>query len=291
MDFERVRKPQDLSFGCHIRDEEKFDFQWHYHPEYELTLILSGSGKRYVGDNIFAYSQGDLVLIGPSLPHSWKSVSTDTGKSARNKAVVVQFSKDFMGRDFFDHPEMADIKHLLKDSRWGTKFIFNKPADLHNKIVAIASLSGFQRLLKFLEVLDLLSKCQKRQTLSTPFFAEPQSQVEQKRIEKIFNYIHNNYTGNISLAQIASSVHMSPSNFSQYFKKIAGRSFITYLNDIKISKACELLANTGKTVTEICYDCGFNNLSNFNRQFLKRKGASPRQYRKEYFDKQLAISD
>ena len=272
--FEKIVTPDNSFLRAFIREEE-LDFCWHYHPEYELTLILQSSGKRYVGDCVSDYHTGYLVLVGPDLPHTWKSNANEKGK-----AVVLQFSRDCLGNDFFDIHEMRSVCDLLDSSKCGIQFEIDQSNAIYEKIVNIASIDGNLRVLMFLEILVSLAAMGKKSLLSTRTFKKPMNKGQQKRIEIVLNYINDNYHRTVPLDELASLVNISQSHFSQFFKKVTGSNFVSYVNDIRISRACELLSGSDKQIIKICFECGFNNVSNFNRQFLRRKSMSPQKYRK-----------
>ena len=274
--FEKIVTPDNSFLRAFVRDEE-LDFCWHYHPEYELTLILESSGKRYVGDSIRDYHAGDLVLVGPNLPHTWKS-----NPGAKSKAVVLQFSRDCLGKGFFDLQEMRTICNLLDESKWGIKFEIDEHRGIYDDVVNIVSLDRDQRVLRFLEILVALSALNKKHTLSTRIFEKPMNKGEQVRIEKVLRFINDNFSRSISLGEVAALSNVSKSHFGQFFKKVTGSNFVCYVNDIRISRACELLSESDEQITKICFECGFNNVSNFNRQFLRRKSMSPQKYRKMF---------
>ncbi|MBI9017980.1 MAG: helix-turn-helix domain-containing protein [Phycisphaerae bacterium] len=275
MNFEKVIKPDLSSFHCFLRDDKEFDFNWHYHPEYELVLILNSSGTRHIGDNVASYSDGELVLTGPNLAHAWKSESS----RQNHTAIVVHFDRFFLGKDFLDHPELKVIRELFDQAKWGLQF---QSGQLVKQIETLPDLKGLPQLIAFLDILHKLSETREKSFISTQIFTEHILKKDQLRIENVFNFINNNFYKKITQQQVANIAHMSTSNFCQFFKKTTGLTFVTYLNNIRISKACELLSDTDKPVTAICLECGFENLSNFNRQFRRKKKLSPREYRNSF---------
>jgi len=269
-----------------VKSSPEFRFNWHFHPEYELTLIVHSQGKRFVADNISDYRDGDLVLLGPNLPHTWQSVPA-SGARVRHKACVVQFPEDFLGDSFFNATELRQVKGLLRRSAYGLCFNGGSREEASQRIKALEKLSGLRKLTSFLEILEILARSRKANVISSSGFVPSLHHANHRRIDQVCKYINSNYQQHISQPMVADMVQMSPSSFSTFFKKTVGLSFVDYVNSLRISHACRLLIETEHSVLKICHLAGFNNLSNFNRRFLKSKGSSPREYRKEYYSRGL----
>ena len=281
--IQKLLAPQQSSFIYQVKSSASFRFNWHFHPEYELTLIVRSQGKRFVADNISDYQDGDLVLLGPRLPHTWQSFS-DSSTRSKHIACIIQFREDFLGSDFFDSLELSAIKGMLGRSAHGLCFSGPARDEAAERIVAMEKLSGLRRLTTFLEILELLARARKVTTISSPGFVPSLNHASHQRIDRVCRYVNENYTKSISQPQAADLVQMSSSTFRRKKKKTVGLTFVEYLNSLRISHACRLLIETDLSILEICHQSGFNNLSNFNRRFLKSKGVSPRQYRKSYIE-------
>jgi len=277
--IQKLSAPQRSSFIYQEKSSSRFRFNWHFHPEYELTLISRSQGKRFVADSISDYRDGDLVLLGPNLPHTWQS--TADGR-IRHKAIVLQFSEDFLGSGFFEAWELRQVNRLLRRSAHGLCFSGRSRDEAAKQIEKLGKLSGLQRLTSFIEILEILARSRKAVVISSPGFTPLLHHENHRRIDRVCEYINSNYQQDISQPFVAEMVHMSPSSFSTFFKKTVGLTFVDYVNNLRISHACRLLIETEHSILEICHLAGFNNLSNFNRRFLNSKGSSPREFRAEY---------
>lgn len=268
------------SFHCHRREDSSFDFLWHFHEEVELTLITSSQGRRFVGDHIGDYESGDLVLVGSNLPHTWQS--SKERSLAPHGAVVVQFKKDFLGKSFTMSPEFQPMDHLLKRSQRGLLFSGEEAERAERLILELPDLSGMDRLIRLLEVFSNLTRCQGIQPLAGAHYLPALAMRDSHRINRLADLFDKHLHEPITQARAASLAHMSPSTFSRFFKRVTGRTFIETLNEMRVSRACRLLRDSDLSVTEICYQCGFESLSYFNRRFKRSKKMSARQYRREF---------
>jgi AraC-like DNA-binding protein len=252
-----------------------FPFLWHYHPEYELTLILEGSGQRMVGDSHEYFFPGDLVLLGPGLPHTWVS-------EMASAAVVIQFSESCIA-PILQYSECDRIRELLARSSQGLSF----PAtglgkgDLTASIMRLPAAKAAGRIIGLLDVLQMLagSRVVARQ-LASPYFQPAVGKKTEGRIGKVFQYVHRHSSETVSLADVAALINLSESAFCKFFKRTTGRTFSDYVSDIRIGQACRLLAESDDTISEIAYRSGFDSLTYFNRVFLRKKGVRPREFRK-----------
>lgn len=250
-----------------------FQFKWHYHPEYELTYIVKGNGYRIVGNSYEYFNDGDLVLLGNHLPHTWSGKLNDDIKS---DAVVIQFSKEFIA-PFLGLNESLLIKNMLDTSVRGIRF--EPDEELVSKIIALTETNGVDKILKLISVLDDLSKKQPTLIASNSFH-NVVSKKNEMRINKVCLYIQNNFYTKISLKEVADLIFLTESNFCKFFKKATGKTYSDYLNELRINEACRLLVQTEKSINQISFGCGFESLSYFNRVFLNKKGVTPSKYRK-----------
>ncbi len=250
-----------------------FQFKWHYHPEYELTYIVKGNGYRIVGNSYEYFNDGDLVLLGNHLPHTWSGKLNDDIKS---DAVVIQFSKEFIA-PFLGLNESLLIKNMLDTSVRGIRF--EPDEELVSKIIALTETNGVDKILKLISVLDDLSKKQPILIASNSFH-NVVSKKNEMRINKVCLYIQNNFYTKISLKEVADLIFLTESNFCKFFKKATGKTYSDYLNELRINEACRLLVQTEKSINQISFECGFESLSYFNRVFLSKKEMTPSKYRK-----------
>ncbi len=255
---------------------------WHYHEELELTLVLKSYGQRQVGDDVENFYPGDLVLVGSNLPHVWKNDQSffKNSKEKYAQAIVVKFLSDFASKDFLDLPEMSTLKELIFDkSSFGVKLLGTLRDDIEREMRALVDMSEDELLLNLVQILFKISKSDEYRLLASRTYQKEKTKYNH-RINKILDYIMENYHKNLTLDELADVVHMNKNGFCRFFKKNIGSSLFTTIKNIRISKACQQLLETEKSVLEISLDVGFNNVSNFNRTFKKITKTSPLNYRK-----------
>ena len=251
-----------------------FEFKWHYHPEYELTYIVRGSGYRLVGNSHEHFSAGDLVLLGSNLPHTWWGKQEDGTPS---EAIVIQFSNAFI-EPFLQLQESQSIKELLTKASRGLRW--DNDQMLFHSIEELGNQTEFNRILSLLSILQTLSQKESTQLASDSYHNVISKKFE-TRINKVCTYIQNHYSEPISLKQVSDLVFMTESNFCKFFKKATSTTFSDYLNDLRINEACQLLLSSEDNVSKIAQDCGFESLSYFNRVFLRKKQLTPSRFRRD----------
>jgi len=271
-----AQQHKNQSFLCYELAMTNFDFFWHYHPEYELTYIINGTGKRIVGDNYEDFTDEDLVLLGPMLPHTWV---TEQPAFDHYRVIVIQFSKESV-QPLLQYSEMAVIKQLLNRSVRGMQFSGQAKKEVAGLLNEIVASNGMDALLLFFKVLQKLSNMECR-TLATEFFTSYQTNENQQRMNTVFKWVQQKYTDKIQLSEAAALVHLSESAFCKFFKRVSGKTFSGYVNEIRIAHACKLLIETDLSVLQIANNSGFDSLTYFNRTFLKKKGITPRAFRKK----------
>lgn len=265
---------QDDLFVIMNHPNAKFDYPIHCHPEYEINLVMKTSGTRVVGDYEEAFDDLDIVMTGPFVPHVWKS------ELVTNHVITIQFSSDLLSFQMINKRLFMPIRQLLVDSTQGLQFYGSEAEMIRDEIMELTRIQGFQTATKFLNLLNFMATAPRRKLVSNMYESENLvNSSKSRRITKACKYIEENISQKISLAEVAALVNMSESAFSHFFKKKTGISFITYVNNLRVAKACDLLASTSLSASEICYDCGFNNKSNFIRIFTKRKNMTPIEYR------------
>ena len=266
----------DASFYAKHLRVPAFEFKWHYHPEYELTYILKGTGYRVVGNSHAHFSEGDLVLLGSNLPHTWCGKLDD---GAPSEALVIQFSKELI-EPFLKLNEGQSIHKLLELSKRG--LCFESDQLLADQLYTITNTSGLERILSLLSILNQLS-IGKSRPLTTENYHGIMTKQFETRVNKVCAHLQNHFHEAITLKQVADLVFMSESNFCKFFKKATGTTFSDYLNDLRINEACHLLLSTEDTIGKIAQDSGFESLSYFNRVFLKKKQLTPSVFRKQSY--------
>jgi AraC-like DNA-binding protein len=271
------------SFLTYERKDLEFPFFWHFHPEYELTLILESRGQRLVGEGIADYGPGDLVLLGPNLPHSWRSGPVRSSSGEIHRAIVVQFRADFLGQHFFELREMKSVEHLLRRSSNGLAFGHTETGRrVLRRVAAIPSLAAPKRLLMLLSVLVELAGAKDAQVLSSSKVRPICRIDDQRRIDSICLYLNEHFEEEIDFASFSDRFHMEQAALCRFFKRATGRTMTAYLNELRVGAAAQLLVNTDKSILEICHRVGFGNYSNFNRQFKRIKGFGPRTLRRQF---------
>lgn len=254
--------------------DAKFDYPIHCHPEYEINVVMKTEGTRVVGDSEESFADLDIVMTGPYVPHVWKS------DLVTNHVITIQFSKELLNFQMISKRLFMPIRQMLVDSMQGLQFYGEDAVRIKDEIIELTRMQGFGTATKFLEILNSLAHASRRKLVTNMYESEVLiSQSKSRRISKVCRYIEENLSRKISLADVALLVNMSESAFSHFFKKKTGISFITYVNNLRVARACDLLASTSLSASEICYDCGFNNKSNFIRIFTKRKKMTPIEYR------------
>jgi AraC-like DNA-binding protein len=253
----------------------KFDYPVHYHADYEINLVINSLGERIVGDSIEKFGELDLVMMGPNLPHAWKGEIVEG-----NHVITIQFSDKLLNFPILEKRLFGSIKQLLLDSQRGLCFPEATKHLMKGKIICLTKMQGFQTVLEFLSILYDLSIVERRVLVSNQYDTQDTVRSSKsRRIAKVCDYIERNFEEPIKLCDVANLVNMSESAFSHFFKKKTNCTFIDYITNLRIARACQMLTETSHTVAEICYSCGFNNLSNFIRIFKKKKGNTPNEYR------------
>lgn len=276
---------RDTSFQCSLYRDNNFLRVWHYHPEYELVLILKSEGTRFIGDHIESFTPGEVILVGKNLPHMWQNTDDyyNTKSNLSAEAIAIHFNENSFGNDFFKLPEMRKVSHLLQRASRGVQFL----GEIKNKVATLIeemlNQSELNKLIHFLKILELLSDIKEKdmRLLSSASFTSTTLHKDQRE-GQVFSFILNNFKNKVCLEEVADIAHMSPSAFSRYFKQINGKNFVQFLNEIRVGQACKMLAENSISVTEACYNSGFNNLSNFNKQFKSITKLSPKEYKMKY---------
>ncbi|MCP8688206.1 AraC family transcriptional regulator [Marinobacterium sedimentorum] len=254
--------------------------RWHYHQEYELHLITASSGKVFVGDYIGNFYPGNLILTGPNLPHNWISQTND-GETFAERDKVVTFTDELIQSARSVFPEITSLDTLLQRSRFGIQF--QGPAlisQVSTLMQEISQSEGLRRLAAFLSLMSLLAETDQYALLSSDQYRRLGSEKNQHRVNLAVNYIFEHYNRDLSLEEVAEHLAMQPTYFSKFFRQATGRRLVEFINSLRITRACDLLAHSDLPITEICFYVGFTNISNFNRRFQALKGMTPSDYRK-----------
>lgn len=270
------------SFLVRRFNEKAFSAPYHFHPEIELTLILKGEGKRYVGNNMSHYTTGDLILLGPNLPHCWKSEKITKGR-INASSVVLQFRQDCLGKDFFEKKELLYVAKLLQKSVHGIQFQKLPAAAAGKKLEELEDQADpFKKLLGFLELLQLLAKSKETILLDKQKNKASFSPTDHSRINNVMAYVVDHFKKEITLEKAAAVAGMTPTAFCKYFKRLTRKTFIETVMDYKINYAMQQLVNTDHPISHISYESGFGDVSHFYKTFRNRKNLSPLRYREKF---------
>lgn len=260
----------------------EFDYPVHYHSEYEINLVMGTNGQRIVGDSIEGYEEMDLAMVGPNIGHAWRG-----DKVEGNHVITIQFSEAFLDMPIISKRLFRPIRQLLIDAKRGIKFSRAEQMKMKDKIIELTRMQGFQTVLSFFSLLNEMANSDRYSLVSSHYDASGTLQnTKSRRIAKVCEYMEQHFRDTICLTDMASLVGMSDTAFSHFFKSKTNMTFIDYLNDMRIAHACQLLSETDQTISEICYNSGFNNISNFIRMFKKRKQMTPNAYR-EFINQML----
>jgi len=251
---------------------------WHFHPEIELVFVKGGSGKRHIGNHLSYYSDGELVLIGSMLPHHG---FTDR-LTGNDSETIVQLREDFLGPQFFSSNEMYVIAQLFERARAGLAFYGDTKWKVGNRIERLPTLDNFARLIELLCILQDLAWSNEYEILNADGFTFEVENADNDRVNTIYDHVRTNFHRPIPLEEIAGEVSMTIPAFCRYFKKLSGKTFTRFVNEFRIVHACKLLSEKPSSITDVCFESGFNNFSHFNRLFKKITGKSPSEYRKEF---------
>ena len=274
------------SFTTKVNEYPYFLKVWHYHPELELVVILKSEGTCFVGDSIEKFENGDIILIGKNLPHMWQNDDNyfKQNASKESKAIAIHFKQDYLGNSFFETPEMKPILNLFESAKYGLKFL-NVEKDIVTDIKKILELKGFEKTMSFLYILNKLAKHKHKKALASEGFLNSFKPTKNDRQDKVQAYIFKNFNKPITLEDVAKIANMNTSAFSRFFKRSNHKTFSRYISEIRIGYACKLLLENRYNISTISYDAGFNNISNFNRQFKLIMNCTPTTYLKEYQQK------
>jgi AraC-like DNA-binding protein len=283
--FHKVPSTSEYSFIFRNDKKPNFGTLWHFHPELELHYIIKGEGTQYIGDTVSRFSDGDLILLGENLPHTWRCAEKyfHGNPYVSIEAFVLQFLPTCFGKDFLVLPETQCISTLYENAKKGMIFYGETKEKISKILNKIMIASNLERIIHLLEILQILGSTTEYQTISPGYANRHLTNVsEMHRLEKIYTYVLANYRKEISLEIVASIANLSVSSFSRYFKKMTNKTFLEFLVEIRISNVCRALIEDKLPIEVICYECGFNNVSNFYRHFNKITRMTPFAYKKQY---------
>lgn len=262
------------------RDESFFKAPFHFHPEFELVYILESYGKRIIGDSIEPFSAGDMVFIGSGLPHIWQNDEIFYKRAdLKAKAIVLYFNKNIFSPVFFQMKETSKVNEFFQNASRGIKINGRTKEEVSQKLKALLKKKNFEKIIGLFEILHILSLSDDIDFITSDGYRAQLEHSEIDRLSEVYKYVQKNFKENISLTTIANISNLTPQSFCRLFKKRTGKSFVEYLNEVRISAACRYLLDTDWTVSEIAYNCGYKTVSNFNKLFKSISGFSPKVYR------------
>ncbi len=282
--FQELPFPVDSHIHYYIEDLPHFIVPWHYHPAIEIMYIISGTGTRFVGDHLEGYAEGDVCMIGPKLPHEWRNDEIYFNKESglRATCICLFFKKEIFEPNLIRLPEMTNIRDLIERSRWGLKFVGESKKRIADFIGQSARNTGARKVTELLILLEMMATTEEYEVLASVGFTESINSDDFERFNKVYKYMVTNFTTTIKLEDVAALVGLTPTAFCRYFKERTKKTFVEYLNDMRIGHAKKLLIEGKKKISTISLESGFNNLSNFITQFKKSANMLPSDFQKEF---------
>ena len=275
--FEKVIASSDECLALEEVSGRELCCIYHYHPEYELTYIVAGYGSVLIGSAVEPFNPGHLALIGCNIPHHYASMASEK-EEVFAMSRVIKFRGDVLGRDFFALREMAPIKQMLEQSLSGVVFSPGTGKKFHKKIAALFQSASPRRVVLFLDLLCGLASAKKHMMMAAPHPLPPKD-IDTEHINSGLAYINRHLCEKVTLARVSHAAGLSPMVFSRVFSRVVRKNFSQYVLELRLDRACRLLTETARSISEIGYESGFSNLSNFNRLFRKNRGMTPREYR------------
>ncbi len=281
--LEKLIEKKDESFSIGIFQDNLEKSTWHYHNNFEISFITEGSGKRIVADSIEEFQPGDLAFIGPNLPHVWLADKETQMLSRRTLEMVsLQFTMSILPSQLIILPEFSNVKRALDLSARGIQIVGDTLNKVSEIMLQLPFLKSFERMLHFLMLMDIIGRSETNIQLGSKEYFKRRFTTGNKRIATIHDYLMNHYRDEVDLKRLADLVSMAEGSLCRFFKMNVGLTIFEYLNKIKTDFACKLLMYQDLSMTEVCFDSGFNNVSHFNKQFKKITGVPPTEYRKRF---------
>lgn len=276
--FESIRQDPRRSFYWHTHGFPSPEAKWNYHPEYELHLIRRSVGRYIVGDYVDRFGPGNLVLVGPNLPHAWFSDLASADTVIEDREVVVQFRSEWLSALTQLCPELREVRPLIEASERGVVFEGDQVVRWARLLESMANQDNSTRLLSLIRLLRELARSNYR-PLASPHYNLVRAGVHSEQIDSILQHLHRHFDHSLEMAAIAHWQGMTPSTFSRFFKRATGDNFVVFVRRLRIEAACRLLLENEQSVSDICFRVGYGNISNFNRHFKRLIGTTPRNYR------------
>jgi AraC-like DNA-binding protein len=264
--------------AAYIKDTSGF---WHFHPEYELVLNIKSNGSRIIGDSVELFDQYDMVLIAANIPHAWNYYTSDNVLPEKH-GIIFHFKLSSFGENLLSQHEMHDFRELMSGAKRGLSFPQDDAKKAEKYLIQMINSKGIEKMVDLFNLIRVLVSSEKRCFICSENYKMDYDERGNKRMANVYTFLRENYSKQISLDDISKIAKMNPVAFSRYFKEYSGTGFVEYLNRLRTNKACYLLRETEYHVNQIASECGFESISNFNKQFRKSEGISPRDYRSQF---------
>ncbi|PVD50651.1 AraC family transcriptional regulator [Terrimonas sp.] len=282
--LQKTSIPDSKIFVARELKEKHFDPVWHAHGEYQLFMVLKGSGTRFIGNTVKSFKEGDTTFIAPGVPHLWRNDALYFEKGSKQSVhgLVIYFKSDFM-HDLLDKEELQQIKTLFIRSKKAIEFEGEIVQELHTMMQQLTHAHGTASVIALLQILDTMASTKEYSMLHNADYVYKLKDAETKRINLVYNYVAQHFDSDISLQEAAKMLSMTPTSFSRYFRIKTGKSFSEFVTELRIKHACKLLVeDDSKTISQVGNACGFNTLSNFNKQFKTVIKLTPKIYRNRF---------
>jgi len=278
LEYEMIRPDEGSSFRL-LHEKviaEQYSWQYHFHPEYEIVCVLRGSGSRHVGNNFSRYEDGDLVFLGPNLPHAGFGLNAH----GLHEEIVIQIKEEVFDQSIISRPEMFAIRDFLGKVKFGVCFTGKTKENITKRLKRLLKLPQFEKFIELIAVLQIMATSREYELLNPDMKISSAMTKNNIRLQNIFNYVENHFTEEMDIRKVASVANLSVPSFCNYFRKIMNTTYTEFLNQYRIQRACSLL-HQEKTIYETCYECGFNNVAYFNKVFKKITKKTPSEFKKE----------
>jgi AraC-like DNA-binding protein len=282
--FHKVPSNTEQSFSIRHDIKPNFGTIWHYHPELELHYVIRGEGVRFIGDNVSNFTAGEILLLGENLPHTWRCNQEyfQGNQDLHIEAIVMQFRPDCLGNEFLNLNEAYTIRKLYEKAKKGLIIKGESAQQLKDLMQSALLASPLQRLITLLSILELLTESDEMEMITDVNAFYQSNEMETVRLNNVCSYTLANYAKDIRLEDIAAIANLSTTSFCRYFKLMTHKTYNDFLTEIRVSHACRALIENRLSIEIICFESGFNNLSNFYRHFKNVKGVTPLEYKKQY---------
>ncbi|MGI8633890.1 MAG: AraC family transcriptional regulator [Segetibacter sp.] len=278
--------PESKIFVVKNLQEKHFDPTWHSHSEYQLFFVEEGTGTRFIGDSIKLFKPGELVFTGPNLPHLWRSeeIYFERNSDPQSRGIVIYLNEHFLGEEILAKEEFSLLKKLFIKSMRGVEFFGEKKEKVVQLMHELVHLDGIESFIHLLQILTILATSKEYHYISPVTYDNPLKKSETDRMNLVYEYVFKNFRNKVTLEEVASLLHMTPTSFSRYFSIINNKPFSRFLTEIRIKHACKMLLENNCSISAVCYEAGFNTVSNFNNQFKDVMSKTPLEYKKEFMN-------